>query len=130
MKLHDLPLPGAAAARGELREHLGGHEASGSDQGDRGGVRADREPAVRDGGGDGGVGGGGGPTASGGDREAHVEADRGEECEAKDGDRQVVARRNHHPVWEFDSKLIDLSVKKQLEEIAAQLDLGDIQLVG
>ncbi|XP_047946341.1 ATP synthase delta chain, chloroplastic-like [Salvia hispanica] len=28
------------------------------------------------------------------------------------------------------SKLIDLSVKKQLEEIAAQLDLGDIQLVG
>ncbi|KAL1536215.1 ATP synthase delta chain, chloroplastic-like [Salvia divinorum] len=28
------------------------------------------------------------------------------------------------------SKLIDMSVKKQLEEIAAQLDLGDIQLVG
>ncbi|MBA0549804.1 hypothetical protein Golob_020814 [Gossypium lobatum] len=27
------------------------------------------------------------------------------------------------------SKLIDMSVKKQLEEIAAQLDLGDIQLV-
>ena len=26
------------------------------------------------------------------------------------------------------SKLIDMSVKKQLEEIAAQLDLGDIQL--
>ncbi|XP_042056094.1 ATP synthase delta chain, chloroplastic-like [Salvia splendens] len=29
-----------------------------------------------------------------------------------------------------DSKLIDLSVKKQLEEIDAQLHLGDIQLVG
>lgn len=28
------------------------------------------------------------------------------------------------------SKLIDMSVKKQLEEIAAELDLGDIQLVG
>lgn len=31
---------------------------------------------------------------------------------------------------ESGSKLIDMSVKKQLEEIAAQLDLGDIQLVG
>ncbi|KAG6427574.1 hypothetical protein SASPL_111820 [Salvia splendens] len=34
---------------------------SGSDQGDRGGVRADREPAVGDGGGDSGVGGGAEP---------------------------------------------------------------------
>lgn len=28
------------------------------------------------------------------------------------------------------SKLIDMSIKKQLQEIASQLDLGDIQLVG
>ncbi|KAG6419177.1 hypothetical protein SASPL_121389 [Salvia splendens] len=56
-------------------------------------------------GGDSGVGGGAGAAASGGDREARAEADRAEECEAEDGDRQVAARRNHHPVWEFRLKI-------------------------